>query len=361
VPRSRFLLTVLIAAALWVLLAFATYYGWIHGTNHRDFYPRWAGARLALFEGRDLYADDTTLRMQVMLYGQAIPPGEDPQAFAYPAILVPLLLPFWWIENVEIATAAWEATSILLLLGALLFTRSIWGNTPRWVIVLLLLWYYPILMIFQAQITALPLAAMAVSLWAYTRQRDCLAGALLPIGFIKPEQVIVPVILLLIIAVREQRWRVMGGATLAGAALLLASIAVNGWWIPRWLAAVERYAVYAQTSWSPATAWAISPFVALALAGSLVWLMRLAHWNSVSAIAAGIPLGIVLLPQTLIWGLTLLILPLSLAWRSGVRLMIALIWLIGWLMVLLTGEGWRLQTLILPMLTLAAVAYASRR
>lgn len=359
----RVIISAGIAAALWLALAVATYYGWIHGTDHRDFYPRWAGARLALFEGRDLYADDTTRAMQIMLYGAERPPNLDPQAFAYPAILVPLLLPFWFIEDVEVATAAWEATSILIIAGTLLLLRRPYSAAPRWVVVLMLLWYYVVLMIFQAQVTALPLAAAGVSYWAYTHDRDWLAGALLPVGFIKPEQMVIPALLMLIAAVYHRRWRVLIAAAAAGAALFAASVAVAGWWVDDWIAAVGRYASYAPTNWSVGMLWEIHPLLITPLFAFIVVMISRMRSDIHSITAASIPLGLLLLPQTLIWGLMLLILPLTLAWRGGARRWSLLVWIVGWLMILGTGiEGWwRVQSLLLPALTLLTVVIASRQ
>jgi hypothetical protein len=352
-----------IVIALWLALAFATYHGWIRGTDHRDFYPRWAGARLALFEGRDLYSDDTTRAMQILLYDAERPLGVDPQAFAYPAIIVPMLLPFWFIEDVEIATAAWEATSVLILAGTLLLVRQTYGHAPRWVVALLLLWYYPILMIFQAQITAIPLASIAISYWAYVNRRDVLAGALLPLGFIKPEQVLIPVVLLLIAALYHRRWRVLVGFAGSGVLLLAASMLVTGgWWVDDWLAAVQRYAGYAPTFWSIGTLWTIQPLLITVFFGFVVWMISRMQADIHSITAASVPLGLLLLPQTLIWGQTLLLLPLMLSWRGAGRWWVLTVWLVGWLLILGTGiEGWwQFQSLLLPALTLLTIAVASR-
>ncbi len=78
---------------LWAAFSSATYLGWIHGADHRDFYPWWAAARLHFLDGRDPYALDTTRQMQILLYGHPIPPELDQQAFHYPAQLLVLLFP----------------------------------------------------------------------------------------------------------------------------------------------------------------------------------------------------------------------------------------------------------------------------
>jgi hypothetical protein len=363
-PHLRQLALPVLLTALMLGFSSAAYTGWIRGTDHRDFYPRWAGARLALFEGRNLYSVETTREMQLMLYGREIPPDRDQQGFAYPATLVPLLLPFWFIDDVEVATALWEGVSVVLMLLALLFARRVWGSLPNWGVALLLVWYYPILMVFQAQITALPLASVSLALWAYTTRRDTLAGVAIAAGLgVKPELIVLPALVLLAAALREQRWRLVSCTVITGGLVFVASLLVAGWWIPDWLDGVRRYAAYAQTSWALGTAWTLSPLLALALVGGGVLALRYTRWSVTAAVAAAVPLGMLLIPQTLIWGLTMLLLPMALSWRAAGRWGVLALWLLGWVLIAGTGiEGWwRIQNLLLPALALALVAAASRQ
>jgi len=362
-PRAtRTLLLALLATAAWVVLILVTYRVWIHRADHRDFYPLWSGARQALLEGRDLYDLETTRHTQLRLYGRELPPDRDQQGFAYPAILLPVLLPFWYVNDVEIATAAWEATSVLLLLGALLLVRKAWGNPPRWGIALLLLWYYPTLMLFQAQITAVPLSAIAACLWLFQRRRDALAGAVLVFGFIKPDLMLIPTLVFLAFALWQRRWRFVAGMVTAALVLFGVSFMLQGWWIPRWFEALGRYTVYAQNSWALGTAWGLSPLVAALLVGfALFALVRLRRAFE-PVITASIPLGMLLLPQTPIWGLTMLTLPLPLAWRGRAKWGVLGVWIIGWLLIVGSDQTdwWRVQNMLLPALTLGVVAWGSR-
>jgi len=106
-------------------VSIAIYSTWIHGADHRDSYPRWAGVRLALFNEQDLYSQETTRLMQLELYVAPLPPDADQQGFAYPAQLVVLLFPFWFIDDVEAAAAAWVGLSILIILSTLYLARCI--------------------------------------------------------------------------------------------------------------------------------------------------------------------------------------------------------------------------------------------
>ncbi len=357
--------TTLIALSLllWGALSIAIYSAWIHGADHRDFYPRWAGARLALFEGCDPYALETTRLMQIGLYGAPLPPEADQQAFAYPAQLLVVLLPFWLIDDVEVAAAAWAGLSILLMVAALHLVRTTWGKAPVWVVVGMLLWQYPLLMVFQAQITALPLAAIGLACWAYGHRRDAPAGVALAVGVIKPELMLVPTVMLLILAIRAKRWRLVLAYGLAQAALLTGSIVAAGWWVPGWIRALGRYAAYAQTAWAWETAWTASPLAVIVLLVLLWGIVRRTRWSEPIIIAATVPLGMLLLPQTLMWGLTILVVPLTMAWTGRARWAVGGVWLLGWLLILGSHrpDWWQLQNLLMPTLTLVAVSYASRQ
>lgn len=362
--RGRPFLFAIALIAAWGLLSAACYVGWIHGTDHRDFYPRWAGAQLALFEGRDLYSVETTHEMQRMLYGREIPPDLDQQGFAYPAVLIPVLLPFWFIPNVEVATALWEGASILAVLGSLLLVRSLWGRAPRWWALILLLWYYTVLMIFQAQMQGFLLLVLGVGLWASLRQRDLLAGVVLSLAIIKPEQMAVPVAALVLWALFQQRWRLVG-AFLAGVGLLFAaSLVISGWWVPGWLDAVASYSQYAAPNWSFSGLAGFHPLLAGVYAVLLIVTLAAMRWQWPGlTVAAGLPLGIILLPQTSVWGMAILTLPLMLAWRGAGRWWAGGVWLAGWILPFVTTSipgGWRLENALLPLLALMTVAAASR-
>src|SRR5512145_2274110 len=156
--QKRTLGILLLLLVLWAAFSLATYLGWIHGADHRDFYPWWAAARLHFFQGLDPYSMDTTRQMQLLLYGHTIPPNLDQQAFHYPAQLLVLLFPLWFVGNVEIGAAIWAGLSVVLLFFTFAITNRLASpSRPAWVFAVLLLWQYPLLMIFQVQITALPL------------------------------------------------------------------------------------------------------------------------------------------------------------------------------------------------------------
>ncbi len=348
-------------AVLWLALSAANYFAWVRGADHRDFYPRWAGARLALFERRDLYSEETTRLIQQRLYGGSLPPERDQQGFAYPAQLVPLLLPFWLVKDVELATALWEGLSVLMLGGALYLLRLRGqGGLPAWALLGLVLWYFPLLMVFQGQFTGLALLALAAGWRLFEQKRDWAAGAVLAAGVIKPELAALPCLVMLVLALRGRRWKWLGGFAAAQAVLLGASVLAAGWWLPGWLDALRRYAAYAQPAWAPATAWDAGPLFLLLLGAALALLLWRARWSGRFAFGASIPLGMLLLPQTLIYGLTVLLGPLAMSWRGRARWAVGAAWLLGWSAVLWPVGSWRWQNVLFPLLALGALVLASR-
>lgn len=362
IPRRRIWYFILLALVLWGSFSVATYFAWIRGAEHRDLYPWWAAARLRIFEGRNVYDPETVRQMQIMLYGAPRPPEVDQQAFHYPAQMLVLLYPLWWISDVEIAAAIWTGFSAILLLASLWLLHKIRGSPlPVLLVTALVIWQYPALMLFQAQATALPLFALTAGYWAYANRRDLAAGSILALALVKPELCLLPWAVLLVMALREKRWKMLAG--FAGAHLLLfgLSLLVAGWWIPGWLGAINRYSGYAASVWIPGAAWKHHPLVALGLAATVIVTLWQTRWHRASAFAASIPVGILLFPQTLIWNLTVLLIPLALSWQGNARWLIGITWLLGWMMMLLPPRIWYLQTMLMPVLALIALALANPR
>jgi hypothetical protein len=358
---NRRLLLIPAVIILWGMISTATYFTWIHGADHRDLYPWWAAARLHLFEGKDPYSVETTKQMQLMLYGRLLPPERDQQGFAYPAQLLVILFPLWFIPNVEIATAVWAGLSALLM-GASTYTMGKQGgkSLPPWVIGLLLLWSYPLLVIFQGQITGLVLAAFAASIWAYCIGWDGLAGAVIGLAVIKPDLALLPWIALLYLSARERRWKVWISYLGFQSLLFLLSLAVSGWWLPGWIAAVRRYSIYAQSTWVPRTLMEISPLFLLAILVFFIFIFTKLERSPMVIFAASIPLGLLAIPHTLMWNLAVLILPLALCWRGRARWAVAATWAFGWAFMPFPVT-WQVQYIVLPCMVILCLWLAYPR
>jgi hypothetical protein len=346
------------AIILWVITSIVAYRAWIAGADHRDFYPRWGGARLALFERLNPYAAGTTARLQRNLYGEVLSQGVDQQGFAYPAHLIPLLLPLWLVNDVEIATAIWEGFSFVAIIMALWALGSVTSRPKPWVPAWLAAWAYSMVVIFQGQMTVLPLLGISIGIWAYFREKDFLAGAALVLSTVKPEIALLPIVAFAFVALRERRHQVITGFMTVGVLLTIASILISGWWLPDWISQLGDYAEYAQVSWAPGTAWEVHALLAIGLFSLLGFALYRAQWTTELILAVSIPVGLLILPQTLIWSMAILLIPLLLAWRGRARWAVAGLWVLGWVALIYasTGELWKVQMLIFPLLTALLIA-----
>jgi hypothetical protein len=334
---------------IWLVVSLGTYSGWIHGADHRDFYPWWAGARRVLEGADDVYSLDAVRDIQLRLYGSILPENQDQQGFVYPAILLPILLPFGLINDVEIATALWEGFAVVLLIISIVALQKLTKEISLLPIVLFIFWFFTLLMIFQGQITGLVLASLSLGYYAYRRQRDWLAGILLSIGFVKPELVIVTVALMLIASLRQRRPKLLGGLVLGGLLLFLFSYILVGWWIPEWLEAVMRYTQYAQSVWPLGYLWQITPLLTAAVILLVLCVIYKNRSDGEGILAATVPIQLLFFPQTLIWGLTILIFPLTLAWNRAARAGVLIVWLLGWISAFGLGDPgwWKAQIILL--------------
>jgi hypothetical protein len=214
-------------------------------------------------------------------------------------------------------------------------------------------------MIFQVQITALPLVSLAAAYWAYTQRKDVLAGMIMSLALVKPELTLVPWAVLVGIAVFNRRWRLLVTFSGTQVFLFLLSLAATGWWLPGWIAAVNRYSSYAKSTWVPLIAWQISPLLALMVLVVLGLVLYSIRRNPSAVFAASIPLSMLILPQTLFWNLTMLLIPLGLAWQGKGRWVVAFTWILGWVLFPFPTT-WQLQYLVFPLLSLVALALAYR-
>ncbi len=353
----RFLVLPVIVA-LWLATAFFTYRAWVHGADHRDFYPLWAGVRRVLSGERDLYSAEATRTIQIQLYGAPIPAGRDQQGFAYPAQLVVLLLPFGLIADVEVATALWQSTSLILLgLAFWAVRRSVSHRLPPGILLAMVVWNYPLLMLFQGQITAFLCAVLAGTAALWTRCRDVWAGALLALGVVKPELMALPALTFLFFALREKRWRFLWGLLGTSLLLFLISVGLAGWWVPDWLNRLREYAGYARVVWAPVELWRVHPLSVLGLLAGLAWMVWRRRSTLWGLLGTSLPAGMLILPQTPLWGLTVLTLPLLLAYRRAGCIAVWLIWILGWVALFIqpVPEWWKVQAVGMPLLTLGAL------
>lgn len=209
-------------------------------------------------------------------------------------------------------------------------------------------------MVFQGQITGLVLFSLSAGYWAYCRRAEFLAGLLLSIGLVKPELVLLPIALLAAWAIGNRRFRLLSGMVAGLSATFAFSLILIGWWIEEWLAALIRYTEYARIVWPVGFLWNISPLLLAALTALVVWGLIKLKWEREGLFATMVPFQLLLFPQTLLWSLSMLCLPLIYAWKQRARAGVLTIWILGWMLLLLnvSSEWWKAQIVAVALSTL---------
>ncbi|PWH14814.1 MAG: hypothetical protein D6735_10525 [Acidobacteria bacterium] len=343
--------------SVWLALAYVFYSVWVKDADHRDFFPLWVGVRSLIEGDHRIYSEETTRKNQIRLYGSILPPNRDQQAFAYPAQLAVLLFPFGLIEDFRIATALWQALSVILLNWALILLREISYPYKPWGCVLLLFfWFYTFLMIYQAQVTVIPLLALVGTIVLLSNSKDFLAGMVLSLGVVKPELVFLPVLILIGICVYRRRFAFLRGLVGTSMVLFLVSYIWLGWWVDEWIQNLFRYAQYAKIVWGFGVLWQIHPWLTLTSLFVIGFYLVKLRNEPLFLVAFSIPVGMLILPQTPLWGLTILLIPLMIGCKGYGKIGVVITWAAGWTFALTGGRFWRFQAIIMPLLSILALA-----
>lgn len=357
---SKFIFVIFLIFSLWFTISYFSYKFWIRDANHRDFYPRWAGVRYLLSGNRNVYSASATRSIQEILYGTTLSANQDQQGFAYPMQLAILLIPFALIANTEVATAIWQGFSFILFLSSLILINQHLGKRPVWLPIFFLFWQYPILMIYQGQMTIIPFVSILLSLVLYSQNKDFLSGLVLSLSVVKPQISLFPIFIFGLVALEERRWDFFKGFILINSILLLISFYIADWWIPEWISALIRYTSYAKVIWPVYEIYRINAFLFFVIIIGVIYSLIIFHNNSQQIIVLSIAIGMLILPQTLNWDLTMIILPIIYSWKGKVKLGVIIIWLLGWGILLFSGYSnwWKIQSICMPLLSICLLVFA---
>lgn len=370
----------LLIVLLYLALAYGIYTSLTsHVSGSNDLYSRWSGARALFLEGRDPYSSDVTQSIQLGMLGRLSAPEEDQVAFAYPLYAAFLMLPLVALPYAQ-AQALWMAALVLAVVGGVLILSRLSRVSLTPALVLLIafgaLFYYPSARaIILGQFAIVSFLCLTLAAWAIQERQDLAAGVLLALATVKPQLASLLVPFVLAWALKQRRWRLVGGA----ASTLLALVVFACFWIPTWplefwqgLVGYTHYirvgapiqtalSLVMPSDWvGPAALVAGMVLVVIAAAACLrstddiVPAFNLtAFVTAWVAIRIGSSDQVLLLFPWLFWLLRL--------WQSGNRLFVVALWgaivVIPWLVFLSTLRGDTespLVTLVLPLLTLLA-------
>jgi hypothetical protein len=346
--------------------------------NRSDFYPRYIGTQ-AYWTGLSPYDAVVTSRIQTGMFGDVLPDSVDQQRYAYPAYTSLLLAPTLLFSS-DIAIAIWMSLQLMCVIWSIALWPALlgWQVRPLGILLLILILLvgmrYVINVFLLGQFIGSVLLGITVGTLFIARRRDFSAGVVMAVTAIPPT-IALPVVSLIGLGYALRgRTRILLGIGTALLVLVASSVATIGWWIPDFLESLFAYASYARPIW-PLQLLPGWPVVQLLVAAGLLLLLAATVWRTgkSGARAANQPAdltctiiftGVVLLPQTGAYYLTLLIAPLVVilhdilrGTRGATRTMLLAIWLLlvtsPWLYFMLYPVNYDLESIMFPLTTTA--------
>lgn len=308
--RGRLWHVVALMLLLWVLLSVASYHLLaVPRQNRFDFYPRWVGGRVVLAR-ENPYSQEVTWRIQEGMFGRRLSTEEDQQGFAYSATITWLLLPFWLLPF-PLAVSLWCGLQFLLLLLMLPGMAAIlgWRLRPIPMAVLLvfsvLIYRYPVNAYLLGQFVAFSVACVLCAWWAIVQDRPLLAVLALLGATVRPEVVLLPLLVLLVAAWKEGYRQVAFGWVGGVGLLWLMTRVWIGPWVASYLSGIRAYADYSFPRWPPMAfglAW-LAGLIAIVVLAWGVWMWRQTRFLSTREqlpwrVATSALVALVCLPQT---------------------------------------------------------------
>ena len=321
------LAVVLISLSYWASYKFA----WSVNDQTADFTPIWNASRLA-FEGHNPYSDYVAEQNQLYVHrGRLAPEGADPARFAYPLTIQLLLFPFWF-ASLHYAFAAWGTVNIIaaLIFGILLketYKTELSGLALVGMVFSIVVFRQTGDVWVLGQFTLIPSFAAAVALFASTRGYKTLFIIALCYVAIRPEGALLVPLFIVLLGGQTWKTRIMAGLQFA---LLFTVIAIlvqipvreGNFWPLEFIAAIRKYSGYGSTLWLPSLWGDAMILPILALVGLLTLLFIKRFKSPHFYIAGSILLMLVLIPQTNLYTLVWLLVPLTIfylhtpSWRK---------------------------------------------
>ena len=235
-PLTHWLILAVLLLALIAAESFAlhtVYTSKFPGAN--DFFVRWIGGRELLQYGTNPYDRSVAEMAQKSMFGRLTRPEDKDEAyFAYPLYT---LYFFWPLSYVPYAwaQAIWMVVLQFMLLGSTILAIRLSGwRPPTWLFWFTILWgilfYNGARAIILGQFSILVTLALFLALWAIQSRRDGWAGLFLAVTTIKPQMVFLVMVFLLVWALFQRRWRLIGSFIITMLLLVVTSMLL----VPTW-------------------------------------------------------------------------------------------------------------------------------
>ena len=249
--RLWILLSIIAVGVSWVYMH-RVLLPWEHSVNVQfvhlraqmeDLYPRWAGTRALLLEGKNPYGPEVTHEIQMSFYGHDVQqdyrpgvPTIDEQRFAYPIYVVFLLAPTVHMQFETLQAMAPAFLAVTVVGSAFLWMSVLRWQRPLIITAALILFLLASPQIVQGlrlrQLGLLVAFLIALGTWLVVKGHLVSAGAIFAIATIKPQMVALPLawFLFWVIGDFRARWRLL--ASFFVCITLLAG--AGEWLLPGW-------------------------------------------------------------------------------------------------------------------------------
>ncbi len=179
------------------------------------FQTQWIATRGVLADGQNPYSDTLLYKVQVSAYGRPAMAGEYEFRFMYPYFSLMLFTPFGLIKNFIVARALWMTFLEIILIGIYFLSMNLvnWKTKlfPGIAIFLIsVTFYHNIRAVVDGNLLVVVTFFMVAVLIAFRDRKDEAAGLLLALTTLEIQYVFVGIVLILIYAFVNRRYRVIG-------------------------------------------------------------------------------------------------------------------------------------------------------
>lgn len=286
IENKKWLVISIAVVLCFALLTIINYQYSKQNPGGNDFLVHWMGTRNFLTTGTSPYSDDTALKIQTMVYGRAAQVGEHQLRVAYPLYSIILFAPFAAVSDFTLARALWMSLLELCLFGIVIFSLQLtyWKPKP-WLIGLLFLFaflsYHGMRPLINGNAVILITFLMVLILLAIRDKNDEIAGIMLAVITIKPQNALLFLLFILFWAFMNKRYKLITWFTATMVLLVGFSFLLIPDWLKQNFREVVLYPTYNPDGTVGAvlkTAWgAIGERISIAFSFILL-VMLLAEW-----------------------------------------------------------------------------------